>query len=169
MSNINENGNDNNNDNFFMQAALREAAKAAKIGEVPVGAVIVKNGIIIAKGRNRREGFGKPVGRKPNALHHAEIEAIGKACKKTNAWRLTGCTIYITLEPCPMCSGAIINSRIDRVVFGTADQKAGCCESVLNLFEHPFNHKPSITPGICENECAAILSSFFKSLREKKK
>ena len=141
-----------------MYEALLEAKKAAEENEVPVGAVIVKNGEIIARGRNMRE-------KKQNSLSHAEIEAINNACKKLNNWHLDDCEIYVTLEPCPMCTGAIINSRIKTVVFGAYDFKAGCMDSVINLCNYPFNHKPEIYGGICEEECTEILQKFFEKLR----
>ena len=141
-----------------MFEALLEAKKAAEENEVPVGAVIVKNGEIIARGRNMRE-------KKQNALSHAEIEAINDACKKLNNWHLDDCEIYVTLEPCPMCTGAIINARIKTVIFGAYDLKAGCMDSVINLCNYPFNHKPEIYGGICEEECTEILQNFFKKLR----
>lgn len=147
-------------DIIFMQAAIEQAMLAAGEDEVPVGAVIVKDGEIISRGRNRRE-LGK------NALYHAETEAIDNACKALGGWRLMGCTLYVTLEPCPMCAGAIINSRIERVVFGAYDKKAGSCGSVVNLFELPYNHKPELSGGVLEEECAELLSSFFKKLRKK--
>lgn len=147
-------------DILFMQAAIEQAMLAASEDEVPVGAVIVKDGEIISRGRNRRE-LGK------NALYHAETEAIDNACKALGGWRLMGCTLYVTLEPCPMCAGAIINSRIERVVFGAYDKKAGSCGSVVNLFELPYNHKPELSGGVLEEECAELLSSFFKKLRKK--
>lgn len=151
-------------DNFsieFMKAAISLAEKSAAEGEVPVGAVLVKDGVIISRGRNRRE-------KKGNALFHAEIEAIDKACKKLSGWRLSGCQLYVTLEPCPMCAGAIINSRIDKVYIGAADKKGGACISVARLFDMPFNHRPQIVTGILEAECAALLKDFFKGLRDKK-
>lgn len=142
----------------FMKEAIKLAKDAASCGEVPVGAVIVKDGKIIAKGRNMRE-------QKQNALSHAEIEAINNACKHLNSWRLDGCELYVTLEPCPMCTGAIINSRIKTVVFGAYDSKAGSMDSVINLCDYPYNHKPEIYGGICEDECLEILQNFFKNLR----
>lgn len=145
-------------DKKFMYEALLEAKKAAEENEVPVGAVIVKNGEIIARGRNMRE-------KKQNSLSHAEIEAINNACKKLNNWHLDDCEIYVTLEPCPMCTGAIINSRIKTVIFGAYDFKAGCMDSVINLCNYPFNHKPEIYGGICEEECTGILQKFFEKLR----
>lgn len=145
-------------DERFMQAALELARQAADEGEVPVGAVVVRDGIVIAGGRNRRE-----TGR--HALAHAEIEAIDGACRSLGGWRLGGCTLYVTLEPCPMCAGAIINSRIERVVYGTADPKAGSCGSVVNLFALPYNHRPALTAGVLQPECAGILTDFFRRLR----
>ncbi|MBQ1988804.1 MAG: nucleoside deaminase [Clostridia bacterium] len=141
-----------------MYEALLEAKKAAEENEVPVGAVIVKDGEIIARGRNMRE-------KKQNPLSHAEIEAINEASKKLNSWHLDDCELYVTLEPCPMCTGAIINSRIKTVIFGAYDLKAGCMDSVINLCDYPFNHKVEIYGGICEEECAKILSDFFEKLR----
>ena len=148
------------NDVYFMRKAIECANKAAEIGEAPIGAVIVKDGIIISRAYNKREI-------KKNALYHAEILAIDKACKKLGGWRLPGCTLYVTLEPCPMCAGAIINSRIERVVFGAFDSKAGSCGSVIDLFSLPYNHKPIVTAGILQNECSHLLSDFFKKLRNK--
>ena len=142
----------------YMKAALRLAHKAADEGEVPVGAVVVCEGEIVGRGRNRRET-------KKDALHHAEIEAIGKACKKLGGWRLHKATLYVTLEPCPMCAGAIINARIRRVVYGAPDRKAGCCGSVTDLFREKFNHHPEVTGGVLAEESAALLTSFFKRLR----
>ena len=141
-----------------MYEALLEAKKAAEENEVPVGAVIVKDGEIIARGRNMRE-------KKQNPLSHAEIEAINEASKKLNSWHLDDCELYVTLEPCPMCTGAIINSRIKTVIFGAYDLKAGCMDSVINLCDYPFNHKVEIYGGICEEECAKILTEFFEKLR----
>ena len=145
-----------------MKTAIMEAQKAANEGEVPVGAVIVKNGEVIAKCHNQRE-------QKQNALSHAEIEAINIACKKLNSWRLEDCELYVTLEPCPMCTGAIINSRIKRLVYGASDYKAGSCGSIVNLFDLPYNHKPETVSGFMQEECAEILTEFFKQLRNKKK
>ncbi len=142
----------------FMSEALTEARIAFNKGEVPVGAVIVKDGEIIARAHNLRE-------EKQNALSHAEIECINEACKKLGSWRLDGCKMYVTLEPCPMCTGAIINSRIETVVFGAYDLKAGCMDSVINLCDYPFNHKPQIYGGIMEDECQGILEEFFRNLR----
>ena len=146
----------------FMQQAISLAQEAAAEGEVPVGAVIVRNGEVISTGRNRRE-LGK------NALYHAEIEAIDNACHALGGWRLPGCTLYVTLEPCPMCAGAVINARIDRVVFGAFDHKAGSVGSVTDLFTFPYNWKPEVRAGCMEDECAEMLSAFFKKLRIKNK
>ena len=143
----------------FMQAAINEAKIAAQNNEVPVGAVIVKDGTIIAKGRNMRE-------EKQNALSHAEIEAINNACKTLKSWRLDGCEMYVTLEPCPMCTGAIINSRIKTLVFGAYDSKSGSVDSVINLCDYPYNHKVEVYGGICEDECLKILKDFFGDLRK---
>ena len=145
----------------FMEEALRLAAEAAAEGEVPVGAVVVKNGVVVGRGRNRREA-GK------NALCHAELEAIDNACRTLRGWRLWQCDLYVTLEPCPMCAGAIINARIPHVYYGAKDPKAGSCGSVVNLFELPYNHKPELTGGIMGEECAQILTEFFRRLRQKK-
>ena len=148
----------------YMQEALALAAEAAAEGEVPVGAVVVResDGAIVGRGRNRRE-------QARHALSHAEIEAIDEACKTLGGWRLSGCTLYVTLEPCPMCAGAIINARLDRVVFGAADPKAGSCGSLVDLFSLPYNHKPEVLSGVLEEECAAVLKNFFRDLREKRK
>ena len=141
-----------------MNLALSLAREAAAEGEVPVGAVVVRNDDVVGMGRNRREK-GK------NALAHAEIEAINEACQKLGGWRLHECDLFVTLEPCPMCTGAIINARIRRVVFGAYDKKAGSCGSVINLFELPYNHKPLVESGFMEKECGVILTEFFKTLR----
>ena len=148
-------------DEIFMRAAIEEGKKAAAMGEVPIGAVIVKNNEIIAVGHNLRET-------EKNALCHAEISAINAACRALGGWRLENCTLYVTLEPCPMCSGAIINSRISRVVYGAADEKAGCCGSVANLFAMPFNHRPILESGVLEQECRELLQEFFAQLRLKR-
>ena len=142
----------------FMDEALRLAREAAEEGEVPVGCVIVRNGQIVGRGRNRRE-TGK------TALGHAEIEAISEACRTLGGWRLWDCTLYVTLEPCPMCAGAIVNARIPQVVFGASDQKCGACGSVCDLFSMDFNHHPQVLKGIREEEAAALLSEFFRQLR----
>ena len=143
-----------------MNQAIALAKEAAEEGEVPVGAVVVLDGKIVGAGRNRRE-ISK------NALAHAEIEAINEACKTLGGWRLWQCDMYVTLEPCPMCTGAIINSRIKRLVYGASDSKAGSCGSVVNLFSLPYNHKPEVISGLKQEECAALLSDFFKRLRKK--
>ena len=148
-------------DEYFMKFALDNAKIAELQGEVPVGAIIVKDSKIISQGQNRRE-YGK------NALYHAEIEAINSACKLLGGWRLCNCEIFVTLEPCPMCTGAIINSRIKRVVFGAYDKKSGACGSVINLFNYPFNHNPQVVGGIMEKDCSNILSNFFTNLRKSK-
>lgn len=145
----------------FMKRALSLAKEAADEGEAPIGAIIVRDGKIVSVGRNRRE-------KDKNALGHAEIEAIDNACKTLGGWRLIGCTIYVTLEPCPMCAGAIINARIERVVFGAYDKKAGSCGSVTNLFELPYNHKPELIGGVLEEECSLALTEFFRDLRTSK-
>ncbi len=149
-------------DLLFMQRALDLAQQAASLGEVPVGAVVVQDGIIVGQGFNRRECD-------KNALRHAEILAIEQACRNLGGWRLPHCTLYVTLEPCPMCTGAIINSRIERIVFGAYDPKAGCCGSVLDLMDFPFNHKAQIEGGVLESECAGKLKEFFACLRKKSK
>ncbi len=145
-------------DRDYMQRAIDMANQAYRVDEVPVGAVIVKDGEIIATGRNNREETHDATG-------HAETLAIREACEKLGTWRLDGCELYVTLEPCPMCMGAIINSRIKRVVFGTKDAKAGACGSVINLNNYPFNHKPEIISGIMSDECQQILSDFFANKR----
>lgn len=146
----------------FMQEALKLAREAAAEGEVPVGAVVVKDGVIVGRGRNRRE-------KEKNALCHAEVEAIDQACRTLHGWRLWQCELYVTLEPCPMCAGAIINARIPVVVFGAYDPKAGSCGSVVNLFSLRYNHKPDMIGGFMQEECAAELQQFFRRLREKRK
>lgn len=145
-----------------MQKALELAKISATEGEVPVGAIIVKGDEIVGTGRNRRE-YGK------NALYHAEIEAIDNACKTLGGWRLWECDMYVTLEPCPMCAGAIINSRIKTVYYGASDLKAGSFGSVVDFNSLPYNHKPEIVSGVMQDEARKMLSDFFKGLREKKK
>ncbi len=145
----------------FMKYALNLARLSADEGEVPVGAIVVCDGKIVGEGRNRRETV-------KNALHHAEIEAINDACKNLGGWRLWKCDMYVTLEPCPMCAGAIINSRIKNVYFGAKDEKNGAVVSAAQLFDMNFTHKPLYEGGIMGEECAEILSSFFKDLRKKK-
>ncbi len=149
-------------DEQFMRQALTLARLAADEGEVPVGAVVVRDGVVIGQGRNRRE-LGK------NALAHAEIEAIDMACRTLGGWRLAGCDLYVTLEPCPMCAGAIINARIDRVIQGATDPKAGSCGSLVNLFSLPYNHQPQLVLGVLEQECSGVLRDFFRTLRQKRK
>ena len=148
---------------YYMKEAIRQARKAEKLMEVPIGCVIVYEGKIIARGYNRRNTD-------KNTLSHAEMNAIRKASKKLGDWRLEGCTLYVTLEPCQMCSGAIVQSRIDEVVIGCMNPKAGCVGSVLNLLEvQEFNHQVTITQGILEEECSQMMSNFFRRLREMKK
>lgn len=147
----------------WMKEAMKEAAKAEKIGEVPVGAVIVLDGKIIARGHNRRET-------KQIAVAHAELIAIEKACKKLGSWRLEGATLYVTLEPCVMCAGAIVLSRVPTIVFGAWDPKAGCSGSLMNLLqEERFNHRCEVISGVYEEECSTQLKSFFKQIRARKK
>jgi tRNA(adenine34) deaminase len=141
-----------------MDLALELARQAADEGEVPVGCVIVRDGQVVGRGRNHRE-----TGR--TALGHAEIQAIDEACRTLGGWRLWECTLYVTLEPCPMCAGAILNARIPRVVYGAADSKAGFCGSVANLFAMEVNHHPEVVSGIREPECAQLLTDFFQKLR----
>ncbi|QMS85026.1 tRNA adenosine(34) deaminase TadA [Xianfuyuplasma coldseepsis] len=143
-----------------MKKALKEAKKAYKKGEVPIGAVIVHNGKIIAKAHNLREKARK-------ATAHAEILAIEKANKKLKSWRLDTCTMYVTIEPCPMCAGAIIQSRMKQVIYGAKEYKTGAHQSITNLFDKPFNHKVEVLDGIMEEECGKIITSFFKKLRTK--
>lgn len=145
-------------DEVFMEAALALAKEAFAEGEVPVGCVIVRNGTIVGRGRNRRET-------EKTALGHGEIEAIADACRKLGGWRLWDCTLYVTLEPCPMCAGAIINARIPRVVYGASDAKAGSCGSVCNLFSMNYNHHPQVESGVLEEACGELLREFFAQLR----
>lgn len=146
----------------LMGAALAEAEQAAALGEVPVGAVVARDGEIIAAAHNTRET-------EKNALHHAELLAIDAACKKLGGWRLHRCDLYVTLEPCPMCAGALINSRMKTVYYGASDPKAGSCGSLINLFALPYNHQPALVSGVLEQECADILRNFFRELRKKRK
>jgi len=143
----------------YMDEALTLAKEAASEGEVPVGCVIVRKGEVVGRGRNRRE-TGK------SALAHAECEAIADACRNLGGWRLWDCTLYVTLEPCPMCAGAIINARIPRVVFGAEDAKCGACGSVCDLFSMEFNHHPEVTKGVREEESKELLTEFFQNLRQ---
>ncbi len=147
------------NDCIYMKEAIDEARAAGERGEVPIGCVIVYNGQIIARAGNAREAD-------KNSLRHAEISAIDEACRVRGGWRLFGCTLYVTLEPCPMCAGAIVNSRIDRVVYGAKDYKAGALGSVLNMTSYPLNHKPEVSVGVCERECRELLTDFFSKLRK---
>lgn len=150
-------------DEKYMHLALKEAERAQAHHEVPIGCVIVRDGKVIAKGHNRRNTD-------KSSLAHAEILAIKGACKKVRDWRLDECTLYVTLEPCQMCSGAIVQARIPRVVIGAMNPKAGCAGSVINLLDMPaFNHQCEVTTGVLEEECSAILSGFFTALREEKK
>ena len=147
----------------YMREAIRQAKKAWALDEVPIGCVFVFDGKIIARGYNRRNTDR-------NTLSHAELNAIKKASKKLGDWRLEGCTMYVTLEPCQMCAGAIVQARIDEVVIGSMNPKAGCAGSVLNLLDIPqFNHQVKITRGILQEECSALLSDFFRELRKRKK
>ncbi len=147
----------------FMREAIRQAKKAYALDEVPIGCVIVQDGKIIARGYNRRNTD-------KNTLSHAELIAIKKAAKKTGDWRLEGCTMYITLEPCQMCAGAMVQARLTEAVIGSMNPKAGCAGSILNILEMPeFNHQVQVTRGVLEEECSAMLSRFFRELREKKK
>jgi len=145
-------------DEHYMLEALALAKEAAAEGEIPVGCVIVRDGQVVGRGRNRRET-------EKTALGHAEIEAISDACKNLGGWRLWDCTLYVTLEPCPMCAGAIINARIPRVVFGARDEKYGACGSVCDLFRMPFNHRPEVTEGVLEERSVALMKEFFAALR----
>ena len=145
-------------DLYFMDMALDLAREAAAEGEVPVGCVVVRGDEVVGRGRNRRE-------KDKSALAHAEIEAIREACGRLGGWRLWECTLYVTLEPCPMCAGAIINARIPRVVFGGEDKKGGACGSVCDLFSMDFNHHPKVEKGLMEEECTALLTEFFEKLR----
>lgn len=150
-------------DERFMREAIKQAKKAAKLGEMPVGAVIVRNGEIISRGYNKRET-------KKNALLHAEIIAVERACKKLGGWRLPECEIYVTLEPCPMCAGAILNSRIDRVYFGAYDPKSGCAGSRINLMNMNLcNYTVEVVGGVMQEECAGLIKEFFRELRNRKR
>lgn len=152
---------EHNSPEYFMSLALRLAQMAYERGEVPVGAVVVKDGKIMGSGFNQRE-----MGR--CATLHAELTAIENACRAQNSWRLSDCDLYVTLEPCPMCAGAIINARLRRVYIGALDAKAGAVRSVASLFEMPFNHRPLVTCGVLEQQCGQILSNFFADLRKKR-
>ena len=150
-------------DDKFMNEAIRQAKKAEAIGDVPIGCVIVSDGRIIARGYNKRN-------KNKTVLAHAELLAMSKACRKAGDWRLEDCTMYITLEPCQMCAGAIVQARIPRVVIGSMNPKAGCGGSILNLLQmKEFNHQVEVTRGVLEEECSEMLSAFFRKLRQKKK
>lgn len=150
-------------DEIYMKEALKQAKKAAAIGEVPIGCVIVYNDTIIARGYNKRNT-------KKTTLAHAEMIAIERASKRLGDWRLEGCTMYVTLEPCQMCSGAIVQSRLDKVVIGSMNPKAGCAGSVCNLLQmKEFNHQVELITGVLEEKCTNLLQNFFKELREQKK
>ena len=145
-------------DSFYMAQALNLAREAGAEGEVPVGCVIVRGEEIVGRGRNRREGD-------KSALAHAELEAIRQANQALGGWRLWECTLYVTLEPCPMCAGAIINARIPRVVYGASDSKFGACRSVCSLFDMAFNHHPTVEAGVMEQQAQALMQDFFRNLR----
>ncbi|ACS98786.1 tRNA adenosine(34) deaminase TadA [Paenibacillus sp. JDR-2] len=150
-------------DQAWMQLAIEEAKKAEQIGEVPIGAILVKNGEVVGRGYNLRETNHDPTA-------HAEMVAIREACERLGAWRLLDCTLYVTLEPCPMCAGAIVQSRVKRVVYGTGDPKAGCAGTLMNLLQEPrFNHETELTSGVLQAECAELLTNFFRNLRNKRK
>lgn len=145
---------------YYMSMALREAERAYMLDEVPVGAVIVRNDVILASGHNLRETTR-------NALAHAEIQTIDKACRALGGWRLLGCDLYVTLEPCPMCAGAAVNSRLQRIIFGASDQRAGACGSIYNIAkDERLNHRIEVIPGILEDECRALLQEFFRKKRK---
>ena len=144
----------------YMSAALELASEAAAAGEIPVGCVIVRDGEIIGRGRNRRE-------EERSALAHAEVEAIAEACKALGDWRLEDCALFVTLEPCPMCTGAIINARVGEVVYGAKEENTGSCGSVINLFEENYGHKPRVYGSVLKDECAAVMREFFEKLRKK--
>ena len=144
----------------YMSAALELAREAAAAGEIPVGCVIVKAGEIVGRGRNRRE-------ENRSALAHAEVEAIAEACKTLGDWRLEDCALFVTLEPCPMCTGAIINARVGEVVYGAKEENTGSCGSVINLFEENYGHKPRVYGSVLKDECAAVMREFFENLRRK--
>ncbi len=150
-------------DEFFMREAIKEAKKAAEIDEVPIGAVIVADGEIIARAHNLRETEQMPTA-------HAEILAIEEACRKIGSWRLEGATLYVTLEPCPMCAGAVIMSRVERVVYGAPDPKGGCAGTFMNLLEDErFNHQSEVVSGVLKEECGRLLTEFFQKLRQRRK
>lgn len=144
---------------YYMEQALALAREAAAAGEVPVGCVIVKDGAVVGRGRNRRE-------EKQSVASHAEMEALARANETLGTWRLEGCTLYVTLEPCPMCAGAILNARVDRVVYGARDEAMGACGGVVDLFMEDFPHHPAVLGGVLAEECRTVLSDFFSALRE---
>ena len=158
MAQITKNSLAGQTDVHFMEMALEEARQAAREGEIPVGAVLVREGQVLARNHNRRE-------QDRDATAHAEVLVLREACRQLGRWRLSDTALYVTLEPCPMCAGAIVNARIPAVYYGAKDDKAGCCGSVLNLFEERFNHHPRIYGRVLEAECAALLQEFFQSLR----
>jgi tRNA(adenine34) deaminase len=149
-----------NMDIWAMKAALAEARTAAEEGEPPIGAVLVRNGEILASARNHREA-------KNDVTSHAELEVLRLAGQRIDDWRLSDCTLYVTLEPCPMCMGAAVNARIERVVFGASDPKGGACGGLFNLLDYPLNHHPETVGGVCREECSQILTAYFKNKREK--
>ncbi|MCI5836315.1 MAG: tRNA adenosine(34) deaminase TadA [Veillonellaceae bacterium] len=147
-------------DSDYMRQALAEAEQAYACGEIPIGAVIVCDGVVVGRGHNLRE-------RLPDATAHAEILAIREACRRLNRWRLTGCTLYVTIEPCPMCAGAIVNSRLDRLVYGAGDAKGGGVESIFRIADHAaLNHQVEIRAGVCEQECGDLMRNFFRERRK---
>lgn len=155
--------NESTQDEIYMMEAINEAKKAEVLNEVPIGAVIVHNGRIIARAHNLRES-------EQNSLAHAELLAIEEACREMGSWRLEDTTLYVTLEPCPMCSGAIVLSRVKRVVYGAGDPKGGCAGTLMNLLQEPrFNHQSEVTAGVLESECSLMLSTFFQKIRDRKK
>ncbi|WP_096202862.1 tRNA adenosine(34) deaminase TadA [Bacillus sp. FJAT-45350] len=152
-----------NEDKIFMEKAIEQAKRAEQIEEVPIGAIIVKDGVVVATAYNERETTQQ-------AIAHAELLVIKKACENLGTWRLTGCTLYVTLEPCPMCAGAIVQSRLDRVVYGARDPKAGCAGTLMNLLnEERFNHQVEVNAFVLEEACGALLTNFFRELRAKRK
>ena len=151
-----------NNDKFFMSLAIEEAKKSSELGEVPVGAVVVKDGQIVAISSNKREQI-------KDATAHAETEVIRQACEKLGRWRLSDCELYVTLEPCPMCAGAILNAKINRVVYGAKDPRGGALGSLIDLRSYPFYHKPIVEDGVMADECKALLREFFVKKREENK
>lgn len=155
--------NEQSRDEYFMTEALKEGKKAYDLGEIPIGAILVHNGEIISRHHNRRE-------LDQDATAHAEVLVIREACDLLKRWRLTGCTLYVTIEPCPMCAGAIINSRIDRVVYGASDYKGGAVESLFNVLSHPgLNHEPQVQAGILADECSQLMKDFFKERRKSRR